>query len=71
MLDMAILTFIVSLCQISALEDNKSKWTELKNVEKYQLECRIWYMDCVEKEAGINRYLTKHVQKCIKNRLKK
>lgn len=70
MLDMAILTFIVSLCQISALEDNKSKWTELKNVEKYQLECRIWYMDCVEKEAGISEYKTKHIQTCMKKRLK-
>lgn len=70
MLDLKILTMIISLCKISALEDKKSKWTELQNVEKYQLECRIWYMDCVKKEAGKNMYKIDHMEKCIRKRLK-
>jgi len=65
MLSLQTLTLIVSLCQISALEDNKSKWTELKNVEKYQLECRVWYMDCIKKEIANDR-----IEKCMRKRLK-
>jgi hypothetical protein len=48
-----ILALIVSLCQITSVEDNKSNWTELKNVEKYQKECRVWYINCYKKATGI------------------
>lgn len=70
MLDMAIITLIISLCNITSVEDNKSSWTELKNVEKYQLECRVWYMDCVENLAKINECKTEHIEKCMRKRLK-
>lgn len=70
MLDFKILTMIISLCQITSVEDNKSKWTELKNVEKYQKECRVWYMDCIEKKAGISMYKLDHMIECMKERLK-
>jgi hypothetical protein len=64
-----ILALIVSLCRITSVEDNKSNWTELKNVEKYQKECRVWYIDCFNKKTS-QVSGTDQLQKCIKERLK-
>jgi hypothetical protein len=65
-----IIALIISLCNFTSVEDNKSNWTELKNVEKYQIECRVWYMDCMEKKSGVSTYSPKNIKKCIKERLK-
>lgn len=43
-----ILKVIISLCAINALEDTKGKWTELDKIEKYQKDCRVWYIRCYE-----------------------
>lgn len=49
MLTLNMVSIIIAICNISALEDTKGKWTELPNVEKYRRECRIYYYDCVSK----------------------
>jgi hypothetical protein len=77
MISLEILTMIISLCNISALEDNRSKWTELAKVEKYQKECRVYYIDCYEKNyKNLKNIHGKHwvynqeaIIKCIKDRV--
>lgn len=66
-----LLAMVISLCSIQALEDQKSKWTELQVVEKYRKDCVVWYIDCIDKEpgkglAGIKH--TEHLISCIKKR---
>lgn len=53
MIDLEILKIIIMLCSINALEDSKGSWTELPKIEKYQKECRVWYIDCYKKATGI------------------
>ena len=59
---------IISLCNVSALEDNGSKWTELAKVEKYQKECRVYYIDCYEKNYKNLKNNQEAIVKCIKDR---
>ena len=69
MLSFKVLTLIISLCNITSVEDNRSNWTELKNVEKYQLECRIWYMDCAEKDPlDFKEMPNDRIVKCMRKR---
>ena len=76
MISLEILTMIISLCSISALEDNISKWTELAKVEKYQKECRVSYMDCYIKNLKANKKRSGNtlqhdheaITKCIRDR---
>ena len=55
MISLEILTMIISLCSISALEDNRSKWNELAKVENYQKQCRVSYIDCYIKNLKANK----------------
>lgn len=76
MISLEILTMIISLCNVSALEDNGSKWTELAKVEKYQKECRVSYMDCYIKNLKANKkrhgntlqHDHEAITKCIRDR---
>jgi len=80
MISLEILTMIISLCNVSALEDrskvSRAKWTELAKVEKYQKECRVSYMDCYIKNLKANKKRSGNtlqhdheaITKCIRDR---
>lgn len=70
MASLKILTMIISLCQITSVEDNKSSWTELQKVERYQRDCRVWYIDCYEKNFLTINISEKNIAKCMRERLK-
>lgn len=65
MIKLKVLKMIIMLCAVNSLEDTHGKWTELHNIEKYQRDCRVWYIDCYDNSSGsVDSRLTK----CIKKR---
>jgi hypothetical protein len=58
-----VLKLIIMMCSINALEDSRSNWTELPKIEKYQRNCRVWYIDCYKRKEGNDRLI-----QCIKER---
>jgi hypothetical protein len=68
MVTLEVLTLIISLCGITALEDNRSKWTELQNVEKYQNKCRVYYIDCHKKQEKLYKTDAEKITICIRER---
>jgi len=60
-----ILTLITMLCNVTALEDKKSNWTELKYVENYQKKCRVYYLDCYKKQEKMYRTASEKMHICI------
>ena len=65
-----ILAMVISLCNIQSLEDVRGKWTKLQAVERYQKECRIWYIDCLKKgkNSGLHGDSIEGLVQCIKER---
>ena len=64
-----ILRLIISLCAINSLEDTKGKWTELPVIERYQKECRVWYIDCYKKVTDQSKnYGAQSLTECIRKR---
>ena len=61
MITAEILTLMVSLCQVSSLEDTRGKWAKLQETAKFQHECLIEYISCYEKNSG-------NIIQCIKVR---
>ena len=42
-----ILSAIIVICGVNAIEDNKSDWMEFKKMQKLQKECRVYYYNCM------------------------
>lgn len=39
---------IALLCSVSALENQEGSWTELPDTDKYQHQCQVYYLKCVD-----------------------
>ena len=70
-MSLEVLRVIISLCAINSLEDTKGKWTELPVIERYQKECRVWYIDCysaVLKKSNAFTGESDMLNECIRKR---
>ena len=58
MLKIEILNIIIAICNVTSLETNSSKWTELRDVAKYRKECRVKFYDCLGYKNGEDPYVS-------------
>jgi len=45
-MNIELLKMIILICSTTSVEDNSSSWTEYKNLQVHQKECREYFYSC-------------------------